>query len=101
MGAVADPGGPGARAPLAPKISSKSCSFQANFRLRAPPWGSKLHWAPLTKILDPRLGCNSGVSGLSSSCVVLASAAGAGGTKTLLVQSASMHTRRDARSEAN
>ena len=62
---VADPGGlwrPGA--PLPPKMSSKSCSFPAilrektlfwaNFGLRAP-LGSKLHWAPLTKILDPRL----------------------------------------------
>ena len=56
----------GAWVPLAPKIYSKSCSFQgiirakplfwAIFRLRAPPLlGSKLHWAPLIKILDPRL----------------------------------------------
>ena len=51
-------------APLAPKISSKSFSFQsilrgkllfwANFGIR-PPLGSQLHWAPLTKILDPPL----------------------------------------------
>ena len=57
--------GLGGPAPLAPKISSKSCSFQAilreeplfwaNFGLRAPP-GSKICWAPLTKFLDPRLG---------------------------------------------
>ncbi len=54
----------GAWAPLAPKISSKSCSFQAILREKpyfeqslgsGPPLGSKLHWAPLTKILDPRL----------------------------------------------
>ncbi len=59
---LADPRG----GPLAPKIFSKSYSFQAilrgnplfwvNFGLRAPlPLGSKLCWAPLTKILDPRL----------------------------------------------
>ncbi len=52
--------------PRAPKISSKSCSFQAilgektlfraYFRLRAP-LGSKLHWAPLTKMLDMCLKC--------------------------------------------
>ena len=62
---VADPGGAlGARAPLAPKISSKSCSFQAilrgnplfwaNFGLRDPPWGQNSA-APLTNILDPCL----------------------------------------------
>ena len=48
---VADPGGPGGPGPFAPKISSKSCSFQAIWRekplfwaifgLRAPPWGQK------------------------------------------------------------
>ena len=48
-------------APLAPKISSKSCSFRAVLRenpstIWAPPLGSRLRWAsPLTKILDPRL----------------------------------------------
>ncbi len=51
--------------PLAPKIFFKS-SFQAilrekplflaNFGLRAPHLGSKLCWAPLTKILDPEWG---------------------------------------------
>ena len=56
----ADPGGP-----LAPKIFfSKSCSFQAILRGKPPFWakfwlraplGSKLRWAPLTKILDPPL----------------------------------------------
>ena len=60
---VADPGGPGGPAPLAPKIFSKSCSFEAilrekplfwaNFGLRAP--GVKTLLGPLTKILDPRL----------------------------------------------
>ena len=53
--------GPG---PLAPKISSESCSFRAILRENAyieqilgsgPPLGQKLRWAPLTKILDPRL----------------------------------------------
>ncbi len=63
---VADPGGgPWGPAPLALKISSKLCSFQAilgeNLYFEqivgsGPPLGSKLHWAPLTEILDPRLG---------------------------------------------
>ncbi len=61
--AVADPGGPGGRALLAPKISSKLCSFQAilrenpqfwaNFRLRAPLGVQTL--LPPDQILDPRL----------------------------------------------
>ncbi len=52
-------------APLGPKISSKSCSFQAILRKKNPilskfwaqglPLGSKFRWAPMTKILDPRL----------------------------------------------
>ncbi len=54
------PWGPG---PLAPMISSKSCSFQVILwekpyfeqSLGSGPPGSKLHWAPLTKILDPSL----------------------------------------------
>ncbi len=51
--------------PVAPKIFFKSCSFQAILRESPyfeqilgsgpPPLGSKLHWAPLPKILDPRL----------------------------------------------
>ncbi len=61
---LADPGGPISTLSLAPKICSKSCSFQAiiykgnpqlfwaNFGLRVPR-GSKLHWPPVTKILDP------------------------------------------------
>ena len=54
--------GPG---PPCPQDFFKSCSFQAilrekslfwaHFGLRPPPLGSKLCWAPLTKILDPRL----------------------------------------------
>ena len=54
---VADPGGPwGPRPPFAPKISSKSSSFQAilneknhyfeQFLGSGPPLGSKLRWAP-------------------------------------------------------
>ncbi len=56
----------GARAPLAPKISSKSCSFQAILRKTpyfeqilgsGPPlWGQNSAGPHLTKILDPRLG---------------------------------------------
>ena len=51
-------GSRGARAPLAPTISSKSCSFQAILRENpyfehilgsGSPLGSKLHWAPWPK----------------------------------------------------
>ena len=64
---VADPGGGpwGPGPPLPPKISPKSGSFQAILRGNPyfkqilgsgpPPLGSKLHWVPLTKILDLRL----------------------------------------------
>ena len=65
MACTADPGGPGGPAHLAPKISSKSCSFQAifsgktpissKFWAQGPALGSKLCWASLTKILDPCL----------------------------------------------
>ena len=58
-------GGLGARAAPCPKICSKSCSFQAILKRKPPilskflaqgsPLGSKLRWAPLTKILDPHL----------------------------------------------
>ncbi len=55
----------GGQALFPPKIYSKSCSFQvilsenllsfSKFYAQAPPLGSKLCWAPLTKILDPPL----------------------------------------------
>ncbi len=59
-------GGLGVRAPpLSPRY--KSCSFQAIVRknpyfeqIFGPPLGSKLHSAPLTKILDPRLSSYHG-----------------------------------------
>ena len=60
------PWGP-APLPLPPKFFPKSCSFQAILRKKPPIWanfglraplGSKLHWGPLTKILDAPLRCD-------------------------------------------
>ena len=52
-----DPWGPEGPSPLAPKILFKSCSFQAILSIfwAQAPLGSKLCWAPMSKILDPRL----------------------------------------------
>ncbi len=61
---LADPGALGARAPLAPNvfffqnyaafrhIERKTPYFEQIVGLRAP-LGSKIYWAPMTKILDP------------------------------------------------
>ncbi len=61
MLSLADPGGPlGPGPPLPLRFLQNNAIlrgkplFWVNFRLR-PPLGSKLRWAPLSKILDPRL----------------------------------------------
>ena len=56
-------GGAGGPGPLAPKMFSTSCSFQAILREKTlilgsgHPWGQNSFGAPLTKILDPPHQC--------------------------------------------
>ncbi len=61
MTPVVDPGG---AAPPFPQDFFQIMQFSCNFKGKTPifskfwaqgPLGSKFHWAPLTKILDPRL----------------------------------------------
>ena len=63
MPPVADPGGPVGPPPIPIffKIMHFSGCFKgktpilSKFWAQGPPLGSKRHWGPLTKILDPRL----------------------------------------------
>ncbi len=68
--ALADPGGPG---PPAPKIFSKVMQFSGNFEQiegSGPSLGSKLRWAPLTKIMDQPCTDTTAKSGFGSRILV-------------------------------